>query len=65
MPSTASTGRRASSARRSPPAAASTTSQSWPERIGAVTVDEVNAAARLVIREDVAVTGVMLPEPSS
>ncbi len=39
--------------------------ESWPERIGAVTVDEVNAAARLVIRNDTAVTGVLLPEPTS
>lgn len=39
--------------------------ESWADRIGAVTVDEVNEAARLVIRDDVAVTGVMLPKPSS
>ena len=35
--------------------------QTWPERIGAVTLDEVNAAARLVIHDDIAVTGVLLP----
>jgi zinc protease len=39
--------------------------QSWPDRIGAVTVDEVNEAARLVIRDDVGVTGVLLPKPTS
>lgn len=39
--------------------------ESWADRIGAVTVDEVNEAARLVIRDDVAVTGVMLPKPNS
>ena len=39
--------------------------QSWPERIGAVTVDEVNEAARLVIREEVGVTGILLPKPTS
>ncbi len=36
--------------------------ESWPERIGKVTVDEVNAAAKFVIREQEAVTGVLLPE---
>jgi zinc protease len=39
--------------------------ETWPQHIGAVTVDEVNAAARLVIQDDVAVTGVLLPEPTS
>ena len=39
--------------------------QSWPDRIGAVTLDQVNAAARAVIHDDVAVTGVLLPEPTS
>jgi zinc protease len=39
--------------------------QSWPDRIGAVTLDEVNAAARLVIHDDVAVTAVLLPQPTS
>ena len=39
--------------------------QAWPERIGAVTLDDVNEAARLVIRDDVAVTGVLLPKPTS
>ncbi|HWI25933.1 MAG TPA: pitrilysin family protein [Stellaceae bacterium] len=39
--------------------------ESWPDRIGAVTLDQVNKAARLVIRNDIAVTGVLLPEPTS
>lgn len=39
--------------------------ETWPKHIGAVTVDEVNAAARLVIHENIAVTGVLLPEPTS
>ena len=39
--------------------------EAWPDRIGAVTVEEVNAAARLVIKEDVSVTGVLLPQPTS
>ncbi len=39
--------------------------ETWPQRIGAVTADEVNAAAKLVIRDDTAVTGVLLPEPTS
>jgi zinc protease len=36
--------------------------ESWPERIGAVTVDQVNAAARAVLVDDTAVTGLLLPE---
>jgi zinc protease len=39
--------------------------ETWPQHIGAVTVDQVNAAARLVIHENIAVTGVLLPEPTS
>jgi zinc protease len=39
--------------------------ETWPQHIGAVTVDEVNAAARLVIHEEIGVTGVLLPEPTS
>lgn len=39
--------------------------EAWPERIGAVTVDEINAAARAVIVDRTAVTGILLPEPSS
>jgi zinc protease len=37
----------------------------WPEHIAAVTVDEINAAARYVIDDKVAVTGLLLPEPQS
>jgi len=39
--------------------------ETWPQHIGAVTLDEVNAAARLVIHDETAVTGVLLPEPTS
>ncbi|HZL60485.1 MAG TPA: pitrilysin family protein [Stellaceae bacterium] len=39
--------------------------QEWPERIGAVTVDQVNAALRAVVRDDKSVTGILLPEPTS
>ena len=39
--------------------------QAWPERIGAVTLDEVNEAARLVIHEEAGVTGILLPQPTS
>ncbi|MEE8505026.1 MAG: pitrilysin family protein [Kiloniellales bacterium] len=39
--------------------------ESWPDRIGAVTVEAVNAAARAVLRENSSVTGVLLPEPTS
>ncbi len=39
--------------------------ETWPARIGRVTVDEVNAAARLVLHDETSVTGVLLPEPTS
>jgi zinc protease len=39
--------------------------EAWPQRIGAVTLSEVDAAARLVIHDDIAVTGILLPEPTS
>jgi zinc protease len=39
--------------------------QEWPDRIGAVSLDQVNAAARAVLRDDVAVTSVLLPKPTS
>jgi zinc protease len=39
--------------------------ETWPAHIGAVTLDEVNAAARLVLHDDIAVTAVLLPEPNS
>jgi zinc protease len=39
--------------------------ESWADRIGTVTRDEVNEAAKLVIHDDVGVTGIMLPKPNS
>jgi zinc protease len=39
--------------------------EAWPQRIAAVTVEEVDDAARFVIRESTAVTGVLLPEPTA
>jgi len=36
--------------------------EAWPERIAKVTVEEVNEAAKYVVRENVAVTGVLLPD---
>jgi zinc protease len=39
--------------------------EAWPERIGAVTVDDVNRAARAVLVDETAVTGVLLPKPAS
>ena len=39
--------------------------EAWPERIEAVTVDAVNAAARAVLKENHSVTGVLLPKPTS
>jgi zinc protease len=39
--------------------------ETWPQHIGAVTLDDVNAAARSVIHDDTAVTAVLLPEPTS
>jgi zinc protease len=39
--------------------------QSWPDRIGAVTLEQVNEAARFVIHDDQSVTGVLLPQPAS
>ena len=38
--------------------------EAWPARIGAVTAAAVNAAARFVMHEDTAVTGVLLPDPT-
>jgi zinc protease len=35
--------------------------ESWPERIGAVTKDQINAAARAVFRDKASVTGLLLP----
>jgi zinc protease len=39
--------------------------ETWPQHVGAVTLDQVNAAARQVIRDEIGVTGVLLPEPTS
>jgi zinc protease len=39
--------------------------ESWPERIGAVTPDQVLAAARHVFKEHQSVTGILLPKPTS
>jgi len=39
--------------------------EAWPDRIDAVTVEDVNAAARAVIQDDSSVTGILLPEPLS
>jgi len=39
--------------------------ESWPERIGAVTVDEVNAALKEVLRDEQSVTSYLLPDPTS
>ncbi len=39
--------------------------EAWPERIGAVTVEQVNAAARAVLRPEASVTGVLLAKPTS
>lgn len=35
--------------------------EQWPERIAAVTADQVNAAARAVLRPEASVTGLLLP----
>ena len=39
--------------------------QAWPDRIGAVTADQVRDAARFVIHDDVAVTGILMPGPTT
>ncbi len=39
--------------------------ESWPQRIGAVTVEQVNAAARAVFNLDYSVTGRLLPAAGS
>jgi zinc protease len=36
--------------------------EAWPDRIRAVTVDQINAAARRVLVDDASVTGVLLPQ---
>jgi len=35
--------------------------EQWPNRIGAVTVEQVNAAARAVLRPETSTTGILLP----
>ena len=39
--------------------------EAWPDRIGAVTPEEVDNAARSVLVERNSATGVLLPEPTS
>jgi zinc protease len=39
--------------------------EAWPDRIGAVTAAEVNAAARAVVVPENGVTGLLLPKPTS
>ena len=39
--------------------------EAWPERIGAVTAEDVNAAAKAVFRDNRSVTSVLLPDPTS
>lgn len=39
--------------------------EAWPDRIGAVTVEQVNAATRAVLRDEQSVTGLLLPEPTT
>ena len=37
--------------------------EKWPERIGAVTVEQINAAARVVLQDSRAVTALLLQQP--
>lgn len=39
--------------------------EAWPERIGAVTTAQVNAAARAILMPERSVTGLLLPKPGS
>lgn len=39
--------------------------EAWPDRIGAVTVEQVKEAAAWVLRENRSVTGLLLPKPTS
>ncbi|MGF1610931.1 MAG: M16 family metallopeptidase [Kiloniellales bacterium] len=39
--------------------------ESWPERIEAVTAEQVNAALRAALLDEQSVTGVLLPKPTS
>ena len=39
--------------------------ESWPERIGAVTVDAVNRAIAYVLKDRKSVTALLLPKPAT
>ena len=39
--------------------------EDWPNRIAAITVDQVNAAARAVLDDNASVTGLLLPVPGA
>ncbi|QJE74884.1 insulinase family protein [Aerophototrophica crusticola] len=39
--------------------------EAWPDRIGKVTVEQVNAAAKAVLSQQDHVTGVLLPDPNA
>lgn len=39
--------------------------EAWPDRIGAVTVEQINAATRAVLRDEQSVTGLLLPKPTT
>jgi zinc protease len=39
--------------------------QNWPDKIAAVTPDQVREAAKAVIRDDIAITGILMPGPTS
>ena len=39
--------------------------EAWPDRIDAVTVEQVNAAARYVLRPESSVTSILLPKETS
>jgi len=39
--------------------------ESWPERIAEVTADQVNAALKVVLRDEQSVTSYLLPDPTS
>nr|WP_240002562.1 pitrilysin family protein [Oleisolibacter albus] len=39
--------------------------EAWPDRIAAVTVEQVNAAARAVLTPNTNVTGILLPDPDA
>jgi zinc protease len=39
--------------------------EDWPERIGTVTAEQVNAAARAALHDEDSVTGLLLPEPTT